>query len=152
MLWLRTIVSCVCCVASIGCGGQFFVGFVSNPGGNSSITGRIDAINSGFASNPSGITLITSVTFVNADGATNVYFCGDQQHLFMINQTVHVEYTVGLACSVLIRVVVVDETAISFSARPPKSNAGLRLLTLIVLLTPSPDQNENRAVHASKIL
>ncbi len=122
MEWPRIAALFVCCIASLSCGGGiFFVGFVSNPEGNSSITGRIDAISSGFVSDPGGIAQITSVTFVNSDGATNVYFCGDQQHLFMINQTVRVEYTAGVVCSVLIRVVVVDETATFDSADQPKT-------------------------------
>lgn len=121
MVRLRIIALCACCIASISCGGTYFIGFVSNPGGNSSITGRIDAISSGFVSDPSDITVITSVTFVNSEGAINVYFCGEQQHLFMINQTVRVDFTAGVACSVLVRVVVVDEMATLASAHPPRT-------------------------------
>ncbi len=120
MLWLKIVVLSACCIGLISCGGAYFIGFVSNPGGNASITGRIDAISSGFVSDPSGVTQITSVTFVNSVAATNVYFCGDQQHLFLINQTVRVDYTVGIVCSVLIRVVVIDETAILSSPHPPQ--------------------------------
>ncbi len=121
MVWLRIVALCACCIASLSCGGAYFIGFVSNPGGNASITGRIDAISSGFVSDPSGIAEITSVTFVNSDAAINVNFCDDQRHLFMINQTVRVDYVVGVVCSVLVRVVVVDETAIFSSAHPPKT-------------------------------
>ncbi len=121
MMWPRIVALFVCCITSIGCGGTYFIGFVSNPGGNSSITGRIDAVSLAFVSDPGGITQITSVTFVNTDGAINLYFCGDQQHLFLINQTVRVEYTTGVACLVLRRVIVVDETAILSSAHPPKT-------------------------------
>ncbi len=121
MVWLRIVALCACCITSISCGGAYFIGFLSDPGGNTSITGRIEAISSRFVSDPSGITEITSVTFVNSDAAINVYFCGDQRHLFMINQTVRVDYSVGVACSVLVRVVVVDEVSIFSSAHPPKT-------------------------------
>ncbi len=121
MVWLRIVAMCACCITSISCAGAYFVGFVSNPAGNASITGRIDAISSGFYSDHHSITEITVVTFVNSDDAINVYFCGDQRHLFMINQTVRVDYTVGVACSVLVRVVVVDEASMSSSAHPPKT-------------------------------
>lgn len=118
MVWLRIVTFCACCITSMSCGGAYFIGFVSNPGGNTSITGRVDAISSGFVSDPGGLTQITWVTFVNSDAATVVPFCGDQQHLFIIDQTVRVDYTPGIVCSVLIRVVVVDDTAIPFSGNP----------------------------------
>jgi hypothetical protein len=109
----RIIAFLACCIPLISCGGYSFVGFVSNPGGNTSLSGRVGDISSGFVSDPSGITPVTFVTFMTSDAAVKVYFCGDQRQLFSINQNVRVDYTAGVACSVLVRVVVVEESAIS---------------------------------------
>jgi hypothetical protein len=81
-------------------------GFVSNPGGNTSVTGTITAVSSGFASGPTGTTSLTVVTFVNSGSSITLYFCGDQHALFPINQTVRAEYSAGIACALLTRVVV----------------------------------------------
>ena len=90
----------------MSCGGSFFVGFVSNPGGNTSVTGTVSAVSSGFASGPTGQTSATVVTFVNSGTSITIYFCGDQQALFPINHPVRAEYTAGIACALLTRVVV----------------------------------------------
>jgi hypothetical protein len=103
---LRIIVVCVGCIASVGCGGSFFVGFVSNPTGSTSVTGTVTAVSSGFTSGPTGTTSLTIVTFVNSGTSITLYFCGDQHALLPINQTVRAEYTAGIACALLTRVVV----------------------------------------------
>src|SRR3954470_8291257 len=103
---LRIIAVCVGCIASVSCGDSFFVGFVSNPGGSSSVTGTVTAVNSGFASSPSGTTSLTVVTFDNSGTSITIYFCGDHHALFPINQSVRAEYTGGIACALLTRVVV----------------------------------------------
>ena len=102
---LRIIAICVGSMASVGCGGTFFVGFVSNPGGSTSVTGIITAVSSGFASGPTGTTSLTVVTFVNSGSSITLYFCGDWHALFPINQTVRAEYSAGIACALLTRVV-----------------------------------------------
>ena len=90
-----------------GCGGSYFVGFVSNPIGSTSITGKVTSISSGFASSAStGTTSVTVVTFTNFGSATTLYFCGDQKTLFPLDQTVRAEYTSGILCAVLVKVVV----------------------------------------------
>lgn len=99
------------CAASLSCGGYYFVGFVSNPGGATSITGVVVAVSNSFISNPSGVTEYTAVTFTNAESEVTINFCGDQQSLFPLDATVRVDYTSGVLCSVLVRVVVDSENA-----------------------------------------
>jgi hypothetical protein len=67
------------------------------------------AVSSGFMADPSGVTQNTAVTFMNGGSETTIKFCGDQQHLFPIEATVRADYTAGVMCSVLVRVVVDNE-------------------------------------------
>jgi hypothetical protein len=91
------------CVLLVNCGGFYFVGFVSNPAGSTSVIGIVTAVNSGFVSAPTGlITPVTVVRFVNEDSAITVNFCGDQQQWFPVDKTVRAEYTAGILCSVLL--------------------------------------------------
>ena len=107
VLSLRVIALCTGCITMVACGGSYFVGFVSNPVGNASITGTVMTVNTGFASDPAGVTSVTVVTFMTSGVSTVMYFCGDQQTLFPLNQTVQAEYTSGVVCSLLVRVVLI---------------------------------------------
>jgi hypothetical protein len=94
----------------VSCGGAYFVGFVSNPGGSATITGTVIAVSSGFASDPNGITSTTTVGFENSGIVTSLIFCGDQQSLFPLNYKVRADYTSGVICSTLTRVVIINRT------------------------------------------
>ena len=107
---LRIIALYAACLPLLGCGGYYFVGFVSNPGGHATITGTVIAVSSGFVSDLQGITPTTTVAFENSGIAVTLIFCGDQQSLFPLNTAVRADYTVGVVCSVLARVVVMSET------------------------------------------
>lgn len=111
MAGIRIVVLWAACASSLSCGGYYFVGFVSNPGGATSITGVVVALSNGFVADPSGVTQSTAVTFLNAGSKTTLNFCGDQQRLFPIEATVRADYTAGILCSVLVRVVVDNERA-----------------------------------------
>ena len=113
MRCLRIIALLIACIPVVNCGGFYFVGFVSNPGGTSTITGTVCAVSNGFVSAPSGISSITAVTFINSGTAQTVNFCGDQQSLFPLNKTVRANYTAGALCSVLGPVVIVTEPVTS---------------------------------------
>ena len=104
---LRVVALYAICIGMGSCGGSYFVGFVSNPVGSTSITGTIVSVNIGFASAPSGMTTVTVVTFANGGTATTLYFCGEQQTLFPLNQTVRADYTSGVLCSLVVKVAVV---------------------------------------------
>jgi hypothetical protein len=66
-------------------------------------------VSNGIIADPSGITQYTAVTFMNAGSEITINFCGDQQQLFPINAAVRADYTAGIFCSVLVRVVVDQE-------------------------------------------
>ena len=89
-----------------GCG-AVFVGFVSNPDVvPSSITGTVTIVQLGFVSDGLGtIANVTLVSFVDSGMTKSVTFCGDQQNLFPINQTLKAEFTKGTLCSTLVTVV-----------------------------------------------
>jgi len=89
-----------------GCG-QVFVGFVSNPGGTTHVSGTVSTVQLGFLNDGHG-TLInfTAVTFVNAGTATTINFCGDQQNGFPIDRSAQADFTTGIFCSTLIVVVI----------------------------------------------
>jgi len=105
---LRIIALYAAIIPIVNCGGSYFVGFVSNPGGTISTTGTVSAVSNGVASDPSGTTPVTVVTFEHSGTAIIIYFCGDQQALFPLNQTVRADYTTGVVCSVLVQVVMID--------------------------------------------
>jgi hypothetical protein len=71
---------------------------------------------------------------MNAGSEVTINFCGDQQHLFPIKATVQAEYTAGITCSVLIRVVVDNEDAESFSR--PRQRTLRSLNTLLASSQP----------------
>jgi len=101
------------CIGVLNCGGSYFVGFVSNPGGETSVTGQVSGVTSGFTSDPSGVTPVTVVTFVNTGAFFTLYFCCDQHSLFPLNVTVRADYTKGILCSLLVRVVIINEAGTS---------------------------------------
>lgn len=105
MAHLRVVALWAACAVSLNCGGYYFVGFVSNPGGTTSITGIVIAASLGFSADPSGVTQYTAVTFMNAGNTVTIRFCGDQHQLFPLDATVRADYTAGILCSVLERVV-----------------------------------------------
>jgi hypothetical protein len=92
-----------------GCG-SFFVGFVSNPGGATTISGTVTTVNLGFVHDPSGTTASTAVTFINVGSAVTINFCGDQRNLFPINANIQVDFNSGVSCSVVVRVVIITTT------------------------------------------
>jgi hypothetical protein len=107
--YLRIIALYAAFLPIVGCGGYSFVGFVSNPAGNASITGTVTAVSTGFMSSPAEITPTTTVALENSRIAVSVIFCGDQQSLFPLNTKVRADYTTGVLCSVLTRVVIISE-------------------------------------------
>ncbi|HTT19368.1 MAG TPA: hypothetical protein VMG82_10505 [Candidatus Sulfotelmatobacter sp.] len=88
IVYLRILALCAACITVGSCGGNSFIGFVSNPGGSSSISGTVSAVSNGVSSGPSGTTEVTLVTFVNPETAIPLYFCGAQGGLFPIKQKV----------------------------------------------------------------
>lgn len=87
------------------CGGVYFFGFVSNPGGTTTVSGVVIAVSGGFVSDPTGlVSPVTTVTLTNGTGATTLNFCGDQKSLFPMTQDVRAEYTPGALCNTLVNV------------------------------------------------
>jgi hypothetical protein len=114
------------CVVLASCGGSYFVGFVSNPGGASSVSGIVSAVQSGFQSDPTGlVTPFTQVTFIKPESAITIIFCGDQTKWFPLHEEVQAEFTSGISCNRLLNVVV--ETAFEASWTPKKNLIGVRL-------------------------
>lgn len=93
-------------VGLAGCG-AVFVGFVSNPSVvPSTITGTVIIVHLGFSADGNGTIInVTQVTLLNQGIANSMAFCGDQQSLFPINQSLKVEFTNGTLCSNLVNVV-----------------------------------------------
>jgi len=90
-----------------GCG-QFFVDFVSNPGGTGlRITGTITTVQMGFYDDGHGVSEnFNAVAFADAGAATTINFCGDQRGHFPIDQLLRADFNCGLYCSTLIAVTV----------------------------------------------
>jgi hypothetical protein len=85
-----------------GCS-QFFVGFVSNPGGSAlGINGTITTVAIGFVDNSQGTQVtVTAVTFANTQGSTTINFCGDKRVQFPVHEEVCADYWAGTYCSTL---------------------------------------------------
>jgi hypothetical protein len=95
----------ICCLVLGGCS-SFFFGFVSNPGGTTSINGTVIVVSLGYVKDSSGLTtMITAVTFTNSATQATINFCGDQRGKFPRNQLVRADFTTGFVCSTLIAVV-----------------------------------------------
>ena len=135
MEYLRIIALYGACLPLFGCSGYYFVGFVSNPGGPATITGTVTTVSRGFVSVVDVITPTTTVVFENSGTAVTLIFCGDQQSLFPLNTAVRADYTVGVLCSVLARVIVMNETTDS------QNNDESYLFNLSVLPPPESEHN-----------
>ena len=94
--------------------GSFFVGFISNPGGTVSVRGTVIAVATSALQNIGFNGTVTTVTLSNSNSDTTLIFCGDQQLLFLVNQTVQVEFTTGVFCSTVVRVTSENESTASF--------------------------------------
>lgn len=105
---LRLIVALLLtvCLQITGCEGVF-VGFVSNPVGSVSVSGKVTVVQLGFVKEVTGkLVIVTTVTFLNAGTATFISFCGDQSRSFPVNQFVSAEFSQGVLCAVLSSVIV----------------------------------------------
>src|SRR5262249_52271627 len=101
MLRFRLVpVVLLCCFLS-GCG-AYFVGFVSNPGGTSTVVGIVTTVQP----QPTGslAPTVTAVTFLDAGTSVSMKFCGDQQSQFPLDQSVRVTFSTGSNCSTLVSV------------------------------------------------
>jgi hypothetical protein len=68
------------------------------------------------------VTFITVVSFVNTGTAATLYFCGHQENLFPVNETVRVDYTQGILCSLLVRVVIINVSEQTAEFLAPENN------------------------------
>jgi hypothetical protein len=95
------------CLLFDGCA-AYFVGFVSNPGGNQTISGTVSTVQLSFVQDITGETIsLTAVTFLSPGTATTLNFCGDQQEKFPVGDDVRADFSTGVFCSTLLAVVVV---------------------------------------------
>lgn len=104
------VVILLCCFPLGSCG-SFFVGFVSTPGGNSSISGTVTIVTLQFFHDVSGTTTITAITFVDVGTSVTINFCGDQRNLFTLNQIVRVSFISELRCATLIAIVIIGDNS-----------------------------------------
>jgi len=89
-----------------GCG-AYFVGIVSNPGPPQQVSGTVVEVQLGFFDDRHGTSgKLTAVTLTNAGMASTMSFCGDQQKLFPLNQSVKADFNTGIYCSTLLTVTV----------------------------------------------
>lgn len=91
------------CFLFAACGGYYFFGFVSNPGGTQTVTGIVSVVTFSFVQDPTGMsTNVTAVTFLNSGSSNTITFCGDQRSKFHINNSEKVTFTTGALCSSLV--------------------------------------------------
>jgi uncharacterized surface anchored protein len=84
-----------------GCG-TFFVGFVSNPGFPTTVTGTVIRVQVGTANDVNGISIAVTTVTLNTGVISNSFtFCGDQFSRFPINSQVRVTFVSGFSCSTL---------------------------------------------------
>jgi len=78
------------------------VGFVSSPGGTSTVVGIVTTVEP----QPTGslAPTVTAVTFFDAGTSATMNFCGDQQSRFPLDLSVRVTFTTGSNCSTLVSV------------------------------------------------
>ena len=103
---MRSLLVLLLCFPLASCG-SFFVGFVSNPGGATTVNGTVSVVFFGSSEDPASPTASTAVTFINPGSAVTISFCGDQRNLFPMNHNVRADFTSGISCSVLIKVAVI---------------------------------------------
>lgn len=91
-----------------GCG-SVFVGFASNQGVPSTVTGKVLSSSLVSMNDHTGLPLtITRVILTSGGVADNLSFCGDQQVHFPTNATVKVEFTNNIDCMAIVDVVVIS--------------------------------------------
>ena len=91
-----------------GCG-SVFVGFASNQGVPSTVTGKVLSSSLVSMNDHTGLPLtITRVTLTSGGIADSLSFCGDQEVHFPQNATVKVEFTNNIDCMSIIDIVVVS--------------------------------------------
>ena len=78
---MRSLLVLLLCFPLASCG-SFFVGFISNPGGATTVDGTVSVVVLGFSEDSAGPTTSTAVTFINPASAVTINFCGDQRNLF----------------------------------------------------------------------
>jgi hypothetical protein len=94
------------CFILTGCG-SIFIGFNSNQGVPSTITGTIVSSSVVLITDHAGRPLkVTRVLLTNGGLSNNVSFCGDQKARFPLDTVVKVEFTSGIDCMAIIDVVV----------------------------------------------
>ena len=94
------------CLVLADCSG-FFIGFVSNPSGTTSVSGTVSVVHVGFIQDPTGVKItFTAVTFVNPGSSITINFCGDETSRFPMNQFVRADFSSGAFCSTLVAVAV----------------------------------------------
>jgi len=107
----RSIVSAhilLACFMLAGCG-SFFIGFSSNQGIPTTVTGNVVASIVVSINDHAGQPLtVTKVTLSNGGLSNSFSFCGDQKGRFPLGATVKVEFTSGIDCLPITDVVVLS--------------------------------------------
>jgi|SRR4249920_3220182 hypothetical protein len=93
------------CFLLAGCG-SVFIGFSSNQGVSSTVTGNVVSSILVSINDRSGRPLtVTRVTLSNGGLSNSFSFCGDQVVRFPLGATVKVEFTSGIDCMAIVDVV-----------------------------------------------
>jgi uncharacterized protein YceK len=96
------------CFMLAGCG-SIFIGFSSNQGIPTTVTGNVVSSTLVSINDHSGRPLtVTRVTLSNGGLANSFSFCGDQKVRFPLAATVKVEFTSGIDCLAITDVVVLS--------------------------------------------
>lgn len=107
----RSIVSAhvfLVCFMLAGCG-SVFIGFSSNQGVSSTVTGNVVSSTLVSINDHTGRPLtVTRVTLTNGGLSNSFFFCGDQEVRFPLGTTVKVEFTSGIDCMAIVDVVVLS--------------------------------------------
>jgi uncharacterized membrane protein len=91
-----------------GCG-AVFVGFVSNQGVPTTVTGKVLASSLLTINDRAGQPLTVTRVILSAGGLSNTLtFCGDQQVHFPLNATVKIEFTSNIDCMSLVDGVIIS--------------------------------------------
>jgi len=111
----RSIVSAhvvLACFMLSGCG-SIFIGFSSNQGIPSTVTGNVVSSILVSINDHSGRPLtVTRVTLTNGGLSNTFFFCGDQKASFPLGATVKVEFTSGIDCMSIVDVAVLSASSI----------------------------------------
>jgi hypothetical protein len=90
---------------STGCGNIFVRGAIET---RSTIQGSVSIVQLGNVLNGTGGTVqVTFVTFLQNGISSTIAFCDDQANLFLLDQTVRVNFSPGQSCATVIVVVIV---------------------------------------------